>query len=86
MESAKAAFERALWSDHDLKAPWLTKSHQLAAGRDGSIQVIEERTGLLSNPWGPAFIGRDGVARTFRKGCEEAEPPEAPEAAPAPGM
>lgn len=85
MESAKAAFEKALWADHGLRAPYLTKAHQIAAGRDGSIQVIEERTGLLSNPWGPAYIGRDGVERTFRKGREE-EPAEPAEVAPVPGM
>ena len=79
MGSAKAAFERALWDDHRIRRPWVSGTHQVAAGRDGSIQVVQERTGLLGNPWGPAFIAVDGTERHFRAGVEvDAPAPRGP--------
>jgi len=66
--AAKAAFEGALWKDHDLRKPYVTGSHQLAAGRDGSIQFIHEKTGLLNNPRGAAYLALDGSELHYRNG------------------
>lgn len=76
MHSAKAAFEHALWKDHGLRRPYVTSSHQLAAGRDGSIQFVHEKTGLLNNPRGPAYLCVDGSEMHYRNG--EAVPAPAP--------
>jgi hypothetical protein len=76
--AAKAAFEAALWKDHGLRRPYVTGSHQLAAGRDGSIQFVHEKTGQLNNPRGPAYLAVDGSEMHFRRG----EPVPAPAPAP----
>jgi len=83
LASTKAAFEVALWQDHGLRRPYITNSHQVVAGRDGSIQVIHERSGSLNNPWGPAYIGLDDKPRHYRKGVEVPAPDDE---APRPGL
>lgn len=73
LERTKAAFESALWRDHGEKAPYLSKSHRLVAGEDGSIQILHVKTGRLNNPWGFAYLGVEGEMRQFRQGKHESD-------------
>lgn len=73
LDRAKAAFESALWRDHGEKAPYLSKSHRLVAGEDGSVQILHVKTGRLNNPWGFAYLGVDGEMRQYRQGTHEGD-------------
>lgn len=71
VDRVKAAFEDALWRDHGERRPYLSKSHRLVAGEDGSIQIVHEKTGKLNNPWGFAYLGVEGEMRVYNQGAQQ---------------
>jgi uncharacterized protein YjbI with pentapeptide repeats len=61
-------FEAGLLESHGLSLDYDPETHEVRAGQDGSILVMNRSNRRIGNPHGPSLIKPDGTAVTFRNG------------------
>lgn len=69
-------FEAAMLDDHAVNLSYPRRTHELRAGRDGSVLVFRSADGRPDNPQGPALLTIDGTSRNFRNGGEAIDTPD----------
>lgn len=61
-------FETSLLEAHGLSLDYDRKTHEVRAGQDGSILIMNRSNRRIGNPYGPALIKPDGTTADFHNG------------------
>ena len=70
---AMSAFETELMREHHVDLTYDGKNHDIRAGRDGSIIVVQQGHRRPDNAEGPALLTPSGDRRFFHNGVEDIE-------------